>query len=313
MKLFAISLLLFSVCLFGGCINEDTDSCAEIVKNNLTLIFEHTDSKGADIFHDNIHKVDVFVFGTNGSFVKRQSVDEKALSTFAGTELSLKAGTYRLICLGNIYAKTSLSGFDKDSLFSKAFINFGILNEHNITKGADPLYYAPKLSAQSFKVTVPEQGTQTATIPFRSIHIKIEVYVKGLEDYSFIGESLPPLIELNNIQSGFDFSLQPSKTLISYQNISEYKTIEGQQMATLDFYTPLFGASTSAQLLIKKQSDNTTLTTINLKDFIKEHNINITGFTEAVIPILVEYHSSTAVSIDIPAWKEIPVTPGGLN
>lgn len=309
MKLFAISLLLFSVCLFGGCINEDTDSCAEIVKNNLTLTFEHTDSEGADIFHANIHKVDVFVFDTNGSFVKRQSVEEKALSAFAGTELHLNPGTYRLICLGNIYAKTSLSGFDKDSLFSKAFINFGILNSQNRAKDADPLYYAPKLSAQSFKVTVPEQGTQTATIPFRSIHIKIEVYVKGLEDYSFIGEPLPPIIELNNIQSGLDFSLQPSKTLISYENVSEYKTIEKQQMAALDFNTPIFGINTSAQLLIKKQSDNTILTTINLKDFIKEHKIDITTTTEAVIPILVEY-KSIGVSIDLPGWKHVPVSPG---
>lgn len=309
MKLFAISLLLFSVCLFGGCINEDTDSCAEIVKNNLTLTFEHTDSEGADIFHANIHKVDVFVFDTNGSFVKRQSVEEKALSTFAGTELYLKPGTYRLICLGNIYAKTSLSGFDKDSLFSKAFINFGILNSQNRAKDADPLYYAPKLSAQSFKVTVPEQGTQTVKIPFRSIHIKIEVYVKGLEDYSFIGEALPPVIELNNLPLGFDFNLHPSETLISYENVSEYKTIEKQQMAVLDIYTPIFGVNTSAQLSIKKQSDNTTVETINLKDFIKKHKIDITTTTEAVIPILVEYNS-IGVSITLPGWKHVPTTPG---
>lgn len=309
MKLSVINLLLFSVCFFSGCIGEDTGSCPEIAKNNLTLKFEHINNEGTDIFPEKIHRVDVFVFDTNGSFVKKQSVEKETLSVFPGTELNLDPGIYHIICLGNIYDKTSLSKFIKGSLLSDAFINFGILNNLKIAKGADPLYFAPKISSQAFTITVPEQGTQTVTIPFSSIHIKIKVFIKGFEDSSAEGKELLPMIELNNIPSGCDFNIKTSNDFISYENVTEYKNVDEQKMATLEFNTPLLGTETLAQLLIKKQSDQKTLTTISLKEFIRKHNISLTGTTEVVIPIFVEYKSAS-VSVTLPSWEQVPVTPG---
>lgn len=51
------------------------------------------------------------------------------------------------------------------------------------------------------------------------------------------------------------------------------------------------------------------LSTISLKDFIKEHNISLTGTTEVVIPIYIEYKSAS-VSVTLPSWEQVPVTPG---
>ncbi|GAB6010399.1 FimB/Mfa2 family fimbrial subunit, partial [Dysgonomonas reticulitermitis] len=217
MKFYHISLLLFFVYVLAGCIDEDLDYCPEITENNLILKFVHTDGAGADIFPGNIHRTEVFVFDVNGYFVQHQSVEKEALSVFAGTELNLAAGTYRIVCWGNAYDKTTLDNLSAGSLFSDAFAGFGIPDASGIATGGDPLYYAPRAlsPSQSFIVTVPEQGVETAVVDFCSAHIKIEIYIKGFGDISDQGEPLLPLVELTDLSAGYDFDMQASAPVIS--------------------------------------------------------------------------------------------------
>lgn len=65
---------------------------------------------------------------------------------------------------------------------------------------------------------------------------------------------------------------------------------------------------TSAQVLIKKQSDKSVVTRISLKDFIAENNIILNTCYLANIPVFVEYKSSDII-ISMPGWAENPVDP----
>ena len=304
MKLFPVSLLLLVLCMFSGCISEDTDSCPVEVQNNLILKFLYTNDQGTDIFTQNIGRIDVFIFDSEAHLVQKQIVDQAALSVFPGTQLNLQAGIYRIVCWANADHNTSFGQVETADLFKNAFLSNSTINPTN----GDPLYYAP-FPSQVFTVTVSHDEIQTAQIDFCSAHIKIQVYIKGFEDKSSDKNLLAPVVELVDIPSGYNFDMQASNDLISYLDVADYRTVEGQTLAAIDFNTPLFGVDTPAQLLIKKQSDGTTVTAINLKDFIKEHNIALDNDRQVVIPILIEY-KSVGANITLPGWGQNPVTPG---
>lgn len=308
MKFFAISLLLFSVCMFGGCISEDNDSCPPELQNNLILKFLYSDDQGTDLFAENIRQVDVFIYDSQDRLVQSKRVNESALNAFTGTELLLDPGTYRIVCWANALQKTRFEEVDTADLFKNALLSNADIDVNNIASNGDPLYYAP-FPSQAFMVTVAPGKMQTQEISFRTAHIQIEVYVKGFEDGSSNGSLLPPLVKLTDIASGYDFEMKASTDQTSYMDIAEYQMINAQSMAVIKFNTPWFKEDTSSQLLIKKQSDGTAVTTINLKDFIQQNNISLSGDQQVVIPILIEY-KSIGVDITLPGWEQNPVTPG---
>lgn len=306
MKVFSISLLLFFVCLFSGCIGEDTGSCPPEEANNLSLRFVYQDAKGLDIFPSSIHQVHVFVFDQRQALVSHHSVDQSSLNTFSGTELSLSPGTYRIVCWGNALDKTMFAGVDTGSRFSDALVHNSTLKDHVATNG-DPLYYAPS-QAQAFTVTVPERGIKTETIVFCCAHIKIEVYIKGLEDRSPEGKLLPALVELTHLTGEHDFEMKTCGEDMSYRDVASFQMIDGRSLAVAEFYTPVWNEDTPMEILIRRQSDGSLLTTISLKDFIKENNIILDHVHELIIPILVEYKSSD-VTITLPGWGQKPIGP----
>lgn len=310
MRLFHLSLLLFSVLLCGGCLGEDTDSCPGVKDNNLTLEFVLTDEKGNDVFPDKIHKVDVFIFDRAGQLVERQTVDRNLLSFFAGTELYLNPGDYRIVCWGNAGDKTVFDEATRGCLFADASVSNCTLNEYMRAANGDPLYYGPQTTTQSqtFIITVPEQGSKTASVSFCRAHIKIEVYIKGFVDKTTQNVLLPPIVELTNIPGSYDFEMQSFGSAICYRDVTSYRNVEGKEMAVIDFYTPCFEPDAPIQVLIGKSSDESIVTTINLKEFIEKNNIDISNHTETVIPILVEYKQAS-VDITLPGWGQTPIEP----
>ncbi len=306
MKLFHISLLLL---LLHGCITEDMDACFEEKENNLRLEFVYADVPEADIFNAKIHGVEVFVFDNNGYFVQQQTVDKASLSVFCGTEMNLSPGTYSIVCWGNTSEKTSFSSLLD---WREAFLSHSFFNSIDQANDGDPLFYAPKpsgdFSDQSFWVTIPEQGGQTAAIYFCDAHIRIEIYIKGFAGELLQREMLPPIVELTDIPTGYKFDMETLNDHMSYRDITFTQSIEEEEFDAAVFHTPFFDENTPIQILIKKQSDNTTVTTISLKDFIRDNNIEISK-EGTVIPILVEYKQAS-VHISLPGWNHVPVEPG---
>ncbi|GAB6118861.1 FimB/Mfa2 family fimbrial subunit [Dysgonomonas termitidis] len=315
MKPYISLFILLAFALLNSCIGEDSEYCPEIDDNsNLRLEFRYTDENGLDIFTDKVRYTDVFIFDSGDRLVKRITLDENALSLFAGTELRLEPGTYRIVCWANATANTLYEGASPgNNLFSDAFLSNSSLDKAtNTASDSDPLYYAPAPSQDSqpqpFYVTVPESGSQTAVIPFRSAHITIGVYVKGFTDTSAQGAALPPTIVLTDIPAHYNFNMQTYGTGISYKKTAANTVIESQNMAYSEFYTPLFNENTPILLYIKKQSDGSTVATVSLKDFIADNNITVTGTDGLFIPIQIEF-KSVSVEVTLPGWDSKPVSP----
>ncbi|MBK5722596.1 FimB/Mfa2 family fimbrial subunit [Dysgonomonas sp. Marseille-P4677] len=313
MRMFHIALLLFSVILLHSCIGEDLSSCRHIADNNLIIEFLYTDNEGQDIFCDRINKVNLFVFDENGCFVTSHCEETEALSVFAGTKLSLPPGTYRIIFWGNAADKCEFRDLSIGCFFSEASLcNISSDTEYYPTNG-DPLYYAPAmisepLRSQQFIATIPIEGTTSASVSFGRAHIKIAIYIKGFEDKSDEGTSLTPVIELTDIPPSYNFELQAFGDPVCYGEIAEPATIDGEQLSIAEFNTPVFREDTPMQLIIKKQSDGGTLTTINLKDFIRKNNIDLQGSSDLRIPIFLEYKQGS-FEITLPDWGQNPIGP----
>jgi hypothetical protein len=292
----------------------------------LILEFVYTDQNQKDIFHDRINKVDVFVFDSSTQrLVLKRTVSEAELLAFQGTELPLPAGEYRVVCWGNAHnERHTFSNAELGSHIND--IRLGHTLSSGSYQGASPLHYAPRKllneTAQEFKVTIPKFGSYTASIPFSRAHIKIEVYVKGFEDSALQGEQRNfPMVEVAGVSTHYDFSKTTLGDPISYRSTTTPKVVTktrieaGETVAYTDFYTPLFSTDTSQEVYIRRPSDNSIVTTVNLMQFIANPDNGITildtNVPDMVIPIYIEYgdNKDVAVTVTIPNFQVKPSIP----
>ncbi len=311
MKLFHINLLLSIIILLNGCIRDDTDSCPAVQNDNLILEFYYTDNKGTDIFSEKIHKVDIFIFDNNKRLVLKNSVGLISLSDFKGIRINLPPGVYHIISWANADTKTIFAGLDTGGLFNNAFLG-PVLDKEGTTDSLDPLYYAQAHGkdsfTESFCISVPEHGIVKAISSFKRAHIKINLFIKGLEDKSPEGGFLAPLVEIAHTPSFYNFEMQTFGNPITYRKHSSLQTVEGQQIAESSFCTPVFSTETPMEVNIRKQSDGSTVATVSLKEFIIENNIKLDNNAETVISILVEF-KGTSIGITVPGWAQSPIDP----
>jgi hypothetical protein len=323
MKLFRISLLLLCISFFVGCIGEREAYCPE---SSLILEFVYTDQNQKDIFHDRINQVDVFVFDSSTErLVIRRTVSEAELLTFQGAELPLPAGEYRVICWANAHnERHTFSNAEPGSHIND--IRLGHTLSSGSYQGASSLYYAPQKllneTAKVFKVAVPKFGSYTASIPFSRAHIKIEVYVKGFEDGNANETQRNfPMVEVAGVSPYYDFSKTTLGDPISYRSATTPKVVTktqieaGETVAFADFYTPLFREDTPQEVYIRRPSDNSIVTTVNLMQFIANPDNSITildtNMPDMTIPIYIEYgdDKNVAVTVTVPKFQVKPSIP----
>lgn len=302
MKSINIGLFAFVLLLLGGCIKEDRDNCA----SKLILEFEHKDKLGKDIFLKAINKVDVFILNESNKLIFKQKIDKNTLAKIRETSINLLPGKYHIVSWANANENSVFEGTELGTDLSELRLKNPTLQNNKIVDG-DPLYYyATDLDLTS--VTIPNGGTLRKKIPFCRAHIKIELYIKGFEDNASKPANLPPLIELTNLATDYDFDMVTTKDNISAVDKTNYETVEGEQLAVADFYPTVFSEDTPTEILIRKQSDNSVTTTVSLKDFIKSNKIDLNSCVQTIIPIFVEY-KSTGVTIKVPSWEQVPVKP----
>lgn len=310
MKLFHMIILLFVALFSSGCINEDTEECPDEEKENLTLMFHYETNSQKEFFIEKIQGVDVFVFKKDGEYVTTRRVDLAALSAFTGITLELEPGNYRIICWGNVSEKTFTAPLGIRSLLRDAYLSNIAVRNGTAASNGDSLYYATDndILSKGIKATVTAGNVVERTINFYNAHIKVQVYIKGLIDKNSQGELLPPVVEMTSVPNGYNFEMQTTTGIISYLDKSSFQTISGEEVAGLVFYTPRFKDDNLIEIRIKKSSDGSILTRINLKNFMQENNITVEDIPEAVVPVLVEYKEAS-VEISVPEWIQTPVDP----
>lgn len=310
MKLFRTAVLILSVVLWG-CIGEDMDNCPP--DNNLLLRFSYVIDGDNELFPQRMEKTDLFIFDGRGYFVRGETIATSGLDTGHSYSLSLPPGTYRIVCWGNALDKTGVGPLDGNTPFESAFI-YNTTLQGGSAADCDPLYYTPGSADDyltGYYFTVPQTGTITRTLDFTCAHIKLQAFIEGLTDPDGQGGNLPPVVEVEALETNGDFSMHPFGATCSYAHGSASQTIEGKDMAAAYFNLPPFKDDNPLKLHIKKASDGSTVTTVILKDYMATNGLTVENVREAVIPIHISYGDSqnVDVTISLPLWGEHQVTP----
>ena len=331
MKLSNLLMVLFVVCLATGCIKEDTDSCPP--PHNVTLHLNYVYHGSNNQFSQRVENVRLSLFDMSGNLVAtyfKNSADLKSSSI----ALNLDPGDYRLVCWGNVLSNTDV----RENNTLNASRVFHTQRSNGEASNGDPLFYAPRMrnlnnpNSDMLTITVPEDGgVVEKDIDFTAAHKTVEVLVTGFSDRGNIN----PIIEFNNIPSGYNFTLGTLPDLLMEytqtgtfetrsQNFVEARTqnpsgatrsqslstaTRAQEYSVTTFYLPLFDVNTPIELSIIRPSSGAVVHTISLNDYLVENGISLTHGDWDQINMLVEFSDLGAV-VSVKPWEGSSVTPG---
>lgn len=290
MKLcYPLILLLLLTC--SGCIREYIDACAP--GYNLTLAFRLPDENQTDVFPQYVNTVDLFLYDEEGRFVSRHTVTQDSLTRFQGIHLNLVPGTYRLIGWGNLSALTTIDIGRQTLCHTNAMAGR--------SSDGDRMEYAPQVT-----LTIPATGTTKQTIDFQCAHHTLEVFVKGFTDTP---PTRLPLVEVTPLAEGYDFGMHllSDHTLCYEQRAVEVTTPSGPVAATR-FHTPCFEADDPIRIHIKKPSDDLTVYTVDLPEFLARNNIALSNNYPDTIRVMIEFMDAS-IRVSTPHWDGNDVEP----
>lgn len=275
-----------------GCIKEDRSECP----SNCKLLFSYVGDGTTQIFQDKIHKVDMYVFDSNGRLLSSHPVSEADVKR-QETELMLAEGDYRLITIGNLY-ETEVSG--KEDLARAVFHHRGYTTGTAIA-GNDSLYYAGK------DIRIPGgEANVEEVLPFASSHYKVHVEVIGVtpEDKGN-GAAAWPVLSLQGVLPVTDFHNVAGGTPTTYYPQTENNAEKHTMLARFNI---MRHTDSSGVVLELTAPDGTVMAGVNLADFLAAHPVIDLNKHEVLIPIRIEF-KSVGAEITIPDWFIVDVKP----
>ena len=196
-----LTSIVFCLALLGGaltsCIDEDIDDCFSI--NRLTLSYKGDGT--TEIFPDKICRVEMYVFDAENKCVNSHTLSDDELASRTALLPPLKAGDYRIVCVGNTH-HTRVEGLTTCD-FNKIVFADGDYFAGKQVSGNDSLYHA-STSYTVLPFTGREEDDQTKTIEFASSHYDLFVEVVGIPAVGKRAGSLP-VLEICGVSPCTDF------------------------------------------------------------------------------------------------------------
>lgn len=302
MKRFLYLYLLASVVLLASCIKENYDDC-----ERCTLTFSYTGDVTWDIFPEQITRVSLYVFDDDERLVQTKLIEQNELKAFQGTKLNLGPGRYKIVGVGNGFNKTEVTNTSANDL-TEIQMQHPNLKSGKAIEGNDSLYLGQK------EIIMPKDDWYEADVPFRSSHLKVSYQVVGYFENG-AGQSAsmrasaakPDALELRvkNLLPQTDFTNRANGDKTTYN--PSFELVGG---GVLDSYFNIMRHTKDSDVefeLVEKASGN-VLNTLALKDFLAMYpQIDVTK-QEVLIPIVVKF-TSMGVTVTIPDWMKVPVTP----
>lgn len=287
------TLLIGAVVLFAGCgIAEDVDDCPY----NAILTFRYDGDVSYDIFAEKIDRVALYVFSDDGALVSRMDFSQAQLRDYQGTTLKLNPGHYRIVCWGN--------AFDNTQIAPEAPRDAARVQHPDLFSGADiatndHLYYA------ACDLHLPKNDIISREIAFVSAHINLEIYTRGTGGSA----GRLPIYAVNGLCPQYDFDMRTLGAPASYYPAVSFDTAKNAAAAKLQVFR--FSDDNPVTIDIRDpQNPAETIYTVNLKEFMAQHDIHVDGVQEATVELLVEF-GDLSVDIVIPDWGAEPVGPVG--
>lgn len=286
--------LLLSVIalLLTGCIRDYQLDCP----GRVNLTFSYTgDTNDTSMFAKMIDQVTVLVFNSEGEHILTQIIDKQKLSVFKGTELTLDAGTYSIVCWANAFENTEVT--ENNRISEKR------VHHPNFLKGTsiptmDHIYYG------QHTITVADNDKLTENIPFSGAHINIKVYV----DSSIFKNSNEevPTVEAHNILPQYDMQMGSTQP---FQTTYYPHTVKNRENGLYEcfFQVLRFEDDNPVKIEIKNKS-GLSVYKLDLKTYMAENNISVNEKNEATVPVLFEY-TDLGISVSVPKWEGIIVEP----
>ena len=198
-KLSKTLCILITLALPAGCINEDMSDCPPPYNTELTFSYSG-DRQEPAMFSRMIDGVTLVVFDrAGGERVLDKTVVKADLNRFQGTELYLPAGDYRIVCWGNAFDDTELLS----GSLSESRVHAPAYGKGKKIATNDHLYYGE--CDITVPTTVNASGKVTGDIPFRSAHIDMRIYIKGVNGPS--DPSAWPELEIGNLMPQYDIRM----------------------------------------------------------------------------------------------------------
>lgn len=301
--------MLLSVILLSGCLKENLDKCKE--RDNTLLLFRYKDKDGSDNFSEKIKRVDVLVFNSENKFVRAESVEKTDLDKFHGTSMALEPGEYRIVCWANIGDNTRMSDLHSEAMFETSYVE-------TISPACGcPLYYAPykevvtrgvaQLTDYSiYTLVVPERNTVEKELDFIRAHRSVNVYVKGYEHIDD-GDNTSPVVEGANLPARYNFRLEVDPERRNFKRVTEDFTAPEGVVQHAQFLTHYYDVEDDIFINVLKSSDESQVTSVNLKQYIDEKQISDLDDIDMLITI---EEGGADITISLPPWNSSVVQPG---
>lgn len=315
MKIIRLLILTSLALLLSGCMKEDMSEC--ILEGDLTLTFTLPDKNGKDRFSAHIDAVEVLIFNNEGRFLMHKTVSKKMLGEFQGLKMTLPAGTYNLMCWGNVLDNSRFSQFVPDvTLFEECSLEI----PHTSTQTGDQVYYAPHKEKPSafllngdipelvtkdigkeyeiYKINIPAGENVTKNLPFIRAHRTVHVYTQNLNN--------APRVSIKNLWSKYNFFFETQDLCYDFTRSASVEQISGVDYHIARFHSALGLITADVDIDILSSVDDRVLHRVNMLQFVKE---NPPADTDD-IHILVTFLDNLGITVTIPSWLDKPINPG---
>lgn len=274
--------------LVSSCTKEKVGGCP-----NVTVRLEYLGDGTTDVLRKYIANVTYYIYDNNGNYVTEGCwpIDDGAGESLQRRLRLEQAGTYTVVCWGNLehYSRAMNTGRMDEACVCP--LRMG--GEEGYTS-CDPLYFG-----EAELVVDDVEGDAEVQVRFHGAHITLWMYAKGVEDIGPGGVNLPPQFCVAGCQGECDF--QGSECGEPFDFIPESVYDEEERVFMARCHVSRFDENTSGVIEVYRTTGHLLLTTVDLKEFIADNGIRLTGKEEIDIPILLEF-GPLGVTVTLPEW-----------
>lgn len=297
-----LTSIVFCLALLGGaltsCIDEDIDDCFSI--NRLTLSYKGDGT--TEIFPDKICRVEMYVFDAENKCVNSHTLSDDELASRTALLPPLKAGDYRIVCVGNTH-HTRVEGLTTCD-FNKIVFADGDYFADKQVSGNDSLYHA-STSYTVLPFTGRKEDDQTKTIEFASSHYDLFVEVVGIPAVGKRAGSLP-VLEICGVSPCTDFENRACGEATDYLLETTYESDKKLLTARANIMRHM--NHRDVNVCLRQASGEELLAEINLADFLAANPMIDCSKQEVLIPIRIEFKAG-AIKVTVPEWYVEQVKP----
>lgn len=290
---YIVLILLLAGGLSVSCIKEDRSNCHNIYRLALSYKGDGSD----EIFSEKIDRVHMYVFDEQNNCVTSGMIPDADVKARLTTLPPLKAGNYRIVCIGNAY-ETEVEGLSSGDFESIVFADKDYIAGEPVS-GNDPLYW----SSVDYTIAPYDEYRQieTRTTYFASSHFDVTVEVAGVPALTKAAQY--PTIELVRVSPQTDFN-NVAKGMTTYVMDAEH---DGDN--TLRARCNIMRHTDNEIVYLNiVDSKGATMVEVNFAQHIAKYGIDVTK-QECLIPFKVQLSSGTIISVSVPSWYVENITP----